>query len=237
MSRRADRSFGAGLGLATAAAVSAGSAAAQGGGGAPTAAPFARPHHQISPSRRFRVSVKPWPGLARDMTPKPDHGETSYKGSGRLAGRKALITGGDSGMGRAAAIAFAREGADVAIGYLPFEEPDAQRGVGSDQGRGPYRRCRIPGDIRSESLLSRKWWQSAVRELGGLDILVNNAASVNRAHASIMDITSDNFDWTIKTNIYAPFWIDQGGAATPEAGFGDHRHHLGAGLRPLARPL
>jgi short subunit dehydrogenase len=101
------------------------------------------------PKPPFKRQSQPWPGLASRMEPKPDHGETSYKGSGRLAGRKALITGGDSGMGRAAAIAFAREGADVAINYYPDEEPDAQQVIKliKDAGRNGVA---IPGDLRDE---------------------------------------------------------------------------------------
>jgi NAD(P)-dependent dehydrogenase (short-subunit alcohol dehydrogenase family) len=194
---------GAGLGLA-AAAVTAGPAAAQGGGGgAPTAAPFEDPTTKY-PRPPFPRQRQPWPGLARDMTPKPDHGETSYKGSGRLLGRKALITGGDSGMGRAAAIAYAREGADVAIGYLPFEEPDAREVLDLIKAEGRIG-VGIPGDIRTEAFC-QEMVAKAIRELGGLDILVNNAGR-QQSHASILDITSENFDWTMKTNIYAPFWI------------------------------
>ena len=192
----------AGIGLA-AAAVTAGPAAAQGGGGgAPTAAPFQDPTTKY-PKPPFQRQHQPWPGLARDMVPRPDHGETSYKGSGRLLGRKALITGGDSGMGRAAAIAYAREGADVAINYLPFEEPDAQEVLALIKAEG-RKGVGIPGDLRSEAFC-REMVEKAVRELGGLDILVNNAGR-QQTHASIMDITSENFDWTMKTNIYAPFW-------------------------------
>jgi hypothetical protein len=99
----------------------------------------------LHPKPPFKKQSQPWPGLAGKMDPRPDHGETSYKGSGRLAGRRALITGGDSGMGRAAAIAFAREGADVAINYFPTDEPDAQDVIAlieADRGRG----LAIPGD-------------------------------------------------------------------------------------------
>jgi NAD(P)-dependent dehydrogenase (short-subunit alcohol dehydrogenase family) len=156
------------------------------------------------PKPPFKEQSQPWPGLASKMEPKPDHGETSYKGSGRLAGRKALITGGDSGMGRAAAIAYAREGADVAINYLPAEEPDAKEVVELIKKAG-RKAVAIPGDLRDEAFCSRLV-EEAVKGLGGLDILVSNAAR-QQSHESIMDITTEQFDWTMKTNIYAPFWI------------------------------
>ena len=156
------------------------------------------------PKPPFPEQHQPWPGLASKMQPRPDHGETSYKGSGRLQGRKALITGGDSGMGRAAAIAYAREGADVAINYLPDEEPDAQEVIAliRDAGR---QGVAIPGDLRSEVFCQRMVGQ-AVDALGGLDILVSNAGR-QLSCESIVDLSSEDFDWTIKTNIYAPFWI------------------------------
>jgi len=138
------------------------------------------------------------------MQPKPDHGETSYKGSGRLTGRKALITGGDSGMGRAAAIAFAREGADVAIGYLPSEQPDADEVLNLIRQAGRKAEG-IPGDIRDESFC-KELVERALQALGRLDILVSNAGR-QQAHDSILDISTEQFDWTMKTNIYAPFWI------------------------------
>jgi NAD(P)-dependent dehydrogenase (short-subunit alcohol dehydrogenase family) len=156
------------------------------------------------PKPPFQRQEQEWPGLASKMTPPPDHGETSYKGSGRLAGRKALITGGDSGMGRAAAIAFAREGADVAINYFPTEEPDAREVIAliKDAGR---KALAIPGDLREE-VFCQRLVDEAVRGLGGLDIVVCNAGR-QQAHQSILDITTEQFDWTMKTNIYAPFWI------------------------------
>jgi NAD(P)-dependent dehydrogenase (short-subunit alcohol dehydrogenase family) len=134
----------------------------------------------------------------------PDHGEKSYKGSGRLKGRKALITGGDSGIGRAAAIAYAREGADVAINYHPSEEADAQEVVALIKAEG-RKAIAIPGDIRNETFC-QQLVQDAVKGLGGLDILVSNAAR-QQTKASILDITTEDFDATMKTNIYAPFWI------------------------------
>lgn len=150
------------------------------------------------------------PGLASAMTPRPDHGETSYQGSGRLVGRKALVTGGDSGIGRAAAIAFAREGADVAINYLPVEEPDAREVIQLIQAAG-REAVAIPGDIRDESFCNQLV-TDAVRELGGLDILVNNAGK-QQSVDSILDLTTEQFDATFKTNVYAMFWITK--AALP----------------------
>jgi NAD(P)-dependent dehydrogenase (short-subunit alcohol dehydrogenase family) len=138
------------------------------------------------------------------MQPRPDHGETSYKGSGRLLGRKALITGGDSGMGRAAAIAFAREGADVAINYFPTEEPDAREVVELIEQAG-RKAAAIPGDLREEAFCVQLV-EEAARQLGGLDIVVCNAAR-QQTRKSIRDITTEDFDATMKTNIYAPFWI------------------------------
>ena len=152
----------------------------------------------------FKAQTQPWPGLASRMDPRPDHGETSYVGSNRLAGRNALLTGGDSGMGRAAAIAFAREGADVAINYLPEEEPDAREVVDLIRKAG-RKAVAIPGDIRTEAFC-RQLVDRAVGGLGGLDILVCNAAR-QQSIPSIMDLTTEEFDRTMKTNIYAPFWI------------------------------
>lgn len=156
------------------------------------------------PKPPFKSQSQPWPGLASEMDPKPDHGEKSYKGSGRLKGRKALITGGDSGMGRAAAIAFAREGADVAINYFPTEEPDAKEVIALIKAEG-RKAIAIPGDLRDEAFCKRLVAE-AVQGLGGLDIVVNNAAR-QQTRASILDVSSEDFDATMKTNIYAPFWI------------------------------
>lgn len=138
------------------------------------------------------------------MDPKPDHSETSYRGSGRLAGRKALITGGDSGMGRAAAIGYAREGADVAINYYPTEEPDAQDVIQliKDAGRNAVA---LPGDLREEQFCQRLA-SDAVQRLGGLDIIVCNAGR-HQSKPSILDVSTEEFASTMKTNVYAPFWI------------------------------
>jgi NAD(P)-dependent dehydrogenase (short-subunit alcohol dehydrogenase family) len=156
------------------------------------------------PRPPFKKQSQPWPGLASQMEPPPDHGENSYRGTGRLAGRKALITGGDSGMGRAAAIAFAREGADVAINYFPTEEPDAQEVIKLIRAEG-RKGLAIPGDIRGEEFC-RELVRKAIEGLGGLDIVVCNAAR-QQARQSILDLSSEDFDATMRTNIYAPFWI------------------------------
>ncbi len=156
------------------------------------------------PKPPYKKQSQPWPGLASKMEPRPDHGEESYRGSGRLAGRKALITGGDSGMGRAAAIAYAREGADVAINYFPTEEPDAKEVIDLIKAEGRVG-VAIPGDLRDEKFC-QELVQRAAQGLGGLDIVVNNAGR-QQTRASILDLTTEDFDATMKTNIYAPFWI------------------------------
>ena len=162
------------------------------------------------PKPPFPQQRQEFPGLASKMQPVPDHGEKSYVGSGRLAGRKALITGGDSGIGRAAAIAYAREGADVAINYLPVEESDAQEVIALIRAAGRTA-VALPGDIRDEAFCNQLV-QQAVARLGGLDILVNNAGH-QVAQKSILDITTEQFDSIYKTNVYAMFWISK--AAIP----------------------
>ena len=156
------------------------------------------------PKPPFPEQHQPWPGLVSKMQPRPDHGESSYIGAGRLKGRKALITGGDSGMGRAAAIAYAREGADVAINFHPDEQSDADEVIGLIREAG-QKAASIPGDIRSEAFC-KELVARALDELGGIDILVSNAGR-QQAHDSILDISTEAFDATMKTNIYAPFWI------------------------------
>ncbi len=169
----------------------------------PGPAPFADPTTKY-PKPPFPEQHQPWPGLAAKMQPVPDHGEKSYKGSGRLKGRKALITGGDSGMGRAAAIAFAREGADVVINYLPDEQPDADDVIALIRAAG-RKGVAIAGDLREEAFCE-KLVADAIKALGGLDILVSNAGR-QQSHKSILEISTEQFDWTMKTNIYAPFWL------------------------------
>jgi NAD(P)-dependent dehydrogenase (short-subunit alcohol dehydrogenase family) len=146
-----------------------------------------------------------YPGKTNEMTDRPDHGEETYRGSGRLTGKRAVITGGDSGIGRAVAIAFAREGADVLISYRPAEEEDAQETAQLIEKAGRTA-VRVPGDIRDEAHC-RAIIDRAVSDLGGLDILVNNAAYQMAQPGGIGDITDEQFDRVLKTNLYAMFWL------------------------------
>jgi len=183
------------------------------------------------PRPPFKKQSQQRPGLAGKMEPVPDHGEKSYKGSGRLTGRKALITGGDSGIGRAAAIAFAREGADVAINYLPVEEPDAREVVQLIQAAG-RKGVTIPGDIRSEDFC-RQLVSQAVDRLGGLDILVNNAG-MQQARESIADLTSEQFRFNLQDERLRDVLDYQGRHAASASGRGHYQYGLGGSLRPFA---
>jgi NAD(P)-dependent dehydrogenase (short-subunit alcohol dehydrogenase family) len=150
------------------------------------------------------------PGLEKKMRPRPDYGEDSYVGHGRLEGRRALITGGDSGIGRAVALAFAREGAKVAINYLEAEESDARETVRAIEESGMD--ClALAGDIRNVETC-RALVAAVVEEFGGIDILVNNAA-FQMKHDSILELTPEELDRTFRTNVYAPIWLCQ--AAIP----------------------
>jgi NAD(P)-dependent dehydrogenase (short-subunit alcohol dehydrogenase family) len=156
------------------------------------------------PKPKFPKQHQPEPGLAQKMHPKPDHGETSYQGHGRLKDRKALITGADSGIGRATAIAFAREGADILLNYLPSEEKDA-REVKKLIEKAGRKAIAFPGDISQEDFCT-KLVKEAHEQLGGLDIVVN-VAGRQITRESIEDISTRQFDETFKTNVYAMFWI------------------------------
>lgn len=153
---------------------------------------------------------QPEPGLDSRLKPKADHGETSYRGANRLQGRKALITGGDSGIGRAIAIAFAREGADVVITYMPSEEEDGQETIKQIKDCG-HKAIAIPGDLTDEEFC-KKLVAKSVAELGSLDILVNNAGKQQFVE-ELKNITTEQFQKTFATNVFAMFWICQ--AAVP----------------------
>ncbi|MDB5176231.1 MAG: Oxidoreductase [Candidatus Saccharibacteria bacterium] len=150
------------------------------------------------------------PGLDSKLEPKADHGEETYRGSGRLEGRKALITGADSGIGAAVAIAFAREGADVAMGYLPAEEEDAQSIVKQIEAAG-RKAVTLPGDISDEAFC-QELVETAARELDGLDIVVNNAGRQLFCE-DILELSSEQWRATFETNIFAMFYISK--AAIP----------------------
>ncbi|ONI83999.1 NAD(P)-dependent oxidoreductase [Saccharothrix sp. ALI-22-I] len=146
-----------------------------------------------------------YPGLTDDVRPTPDHGEATYRGTGRLVDKKAVITGGDSGIGRAVALAFAREGADVLISYLEAEEKDARDTARliEDAGRTAVV---VPGDLVEESQCTAVVAR-AVEAFGGIDILVSNAAYQMAAPNGLLDITDEQFDRVLKTNVYAMFWL------------------------------
>jgi NAD(P)-dependent dehydrogenase (short-subunit alcohol dehydrogenase family) len=158
------------------------------------------------PTPKFPTQKQSVPGLDKRMKPLADHGETSYRGSGRLAGRRALVTGGDSGIGRAAAIAFAREGADVAINYLPSEEADAKEVIALIEAEG-RKAFAIPGDLKKEAF-ARKLVKDAARKLGGIDIL---AAVAGKQHAveKIADITTKQMVETYEVNVFSLMWVCQ----------------------------
>ncbi|MDH6373991.1 NAD(P)-dependent dehydrogenase (short-subunit alcohol dehydrogenase family) [Paenibacillus sp. PastF-3] len=144
------------------------------------------------------------PGLQKKMNPVPDTGEDTYQGTGRLTGRKAIVTGADSGIGRAVAIAFAREGADIVLSYMPEEEEDAKEVLRLVQEAGRTA-IAIPGDLKDEEYCEQLV-DTAVKQLGGIDILANIAGK-QQFVPDIADLTTKHFDDTFKTNVYAMFWL------------------------------
>lgn len=168
------------------------------------------PTTQYPKSDVIQKQSQPEPGLDENLQPLADHGEQTYKGSGRLKGRKALITGGDSGIGRAVAIAFAREGADVAINYLPEEAPDAEDVLAEIKKAG-QKAIGIPCDITNESDCLNMV-DTAIKELGGIDILVNNAGKQVYVE-DIENLSNEQFEKTFTINVFAMFWISK--AAIP----------------------
>ncbi|WP_067509455.1 SDR family oxidoreductase [Actinoplanes sp. TFC3] len=173
------------------------------------------------PTKQYPQADKSWqqlqrgPGLEQQMGPKPDAGETSYRGTGRLTGRKAVVTGADSGIGRATAIAFAREGADIVLSYLPAEEADAQEVVELIEKAG-RRAITMPGDVTDETYC-RQLIATAVEQLGGIDILANIAGKQQNVE-DIAELSTAQFDETFKTNVYALFWLCKAAIAHMPAG-------------------
>lgn len=163
------------------------------------------PREQYPRPGRQQGQEQPHPGTDRNMGPEPDHGERTYRGSDRLPDVKAVITGGDSGIGRAAALAFAREGADVLLSYLEEEQADAERTAElvRDAGR---QAVLVPGDLRTEDAC-RELIKRAEEEFGRIDVLVNNAAYQMAQSDGLLGISSEQFDRVFKTNIYAMFWL------------------------------
>ncbi|MTH64856.1 SDR family oxidoreductase [Paracoccus shanxieyensis] len=169
----------------------------------------------LYPQPPFPSQEQPAPGIVARLDPPADHGETSYQGAGKLRGQRALITGGDSGIGRAAAIAYAREGADVAISFLESEAEDAAEVADLIRAEG-RKAVLLPGDITDENWC-RKLVDRAVQDLGGLDILVINAAR-QQFRTDLTQLSTDDFDRTMKTNLYALHWIAQAAVSHMPAG-------------------
>ncbi|MEU7527308.1 SDR family oxidoreductase [Saccharothrix sp. NPDC042600] len=163
------------------------------------------PRHQYPRPEQQRGSEQQHPGTDEEMAPTPDHGERTYRGSGRLVDTKAVITGGDSGIGRAVAVAFAREGADVVLSYLPEEQEDAEE-TAELVRQADRQAVLVPGDLRTEDAC-RELVDRAVGELGRIDVLVNNAAYQMSQDDGLLGISSEQFDRVFKTNIYAMFWL------------------------------
>ncbi|MFH9425338.1 SDR family oxidoreductase [Streptomyces sp. NPDC017529] len=159
------------------------------------------------PQPEFPQQDQPHPGATDDMSPRPDHGETSYAGTGRLRDRRTLITGGDSGIGRAVALAFAREGADVAFTYLEEEEKDARETTRLIEEAG-QRALAVSCDIREEEQC-RSLVDRVVREFGRIDVLVNNAAYQMAQPDGIEGITTEQLDRVMRTNVYGMFWLSK----------------------------
>jgi NAD(P)-dependent dehydrogenase (short-subunit alcohol dehydrogenase family) len=174
----------------------------------------------VDPRERFPKPPFPQPeqeapGSANELNPPADYGERTYKGSGKLEGRAALITGADSGIGRAIALCFAKEGADVLFVHLPEEQKDAEETVRLVKAAGK-KATAVPGDIRQKSFCQQVV-QQTVQEFGKIDILVNNAA-FQRTYGKLEDISEDEFDTTFRTNVYGTFFLTQ--AALPKMGPG-----------------
>ncbi|GGP77730.1 SDR family oxidoreductase [Saccharothrix coeruleofusca] len=169
------------------------------------------PRTQYPTPDQQRGQQQEHPGTDEAMTPEPDHGEKTYRGADRLTDRKAVITGGDSGIGRAVAIAFAREGADVVLSYLPEEQQDAEETAAHvrDAGR---QAVLVPGDLRTEQAC-RELVDKAVEEFGRIDVLVNNAAYQMSQDEGLLGISSEQFDRVFKTNLYAMFWLSKAAVA------------------------
>ncbi|MFJ1594829.1 SDR family oxidoreductase [Kitasatospora albolonga] len=163
--------------------------------------------NRLHPRPDFPQQDQEPPGRTGDMDPPPDHGEDSYRGSGLLADRRTVITGGDSGIGRAVALAFAREGADVLFTHLPEEEEEARETTRLVEGAG-RRAVPVVCDIRDEKQC-RSLVERAVSDFGRIDVLVNNAAYQMSQPDGISAISTEQFDRVVRTNLYGMFWLSK----------------------------